>query len=312
MDPNPIYWLETRQARRNYVLWILTGVGVVMGIYLVFLALAETPHYMLGYANLIPFVFYVFGPLMIALGSSQKLAVQLIEEDLILRTPISPAQILWAKLFAALRMIFYLHIPCIPGIVLIAVNDFEFGFGWAIASLSCILITICLTLAGLGFMAGSRTILLRGVLVCFAGIFVFCGMIVSAMLFAFLIGMIAESVGYQYIDTYAPFVYVCVAAFDLFFSLLIFLIGIKMLERDPNLRGLAVAGWTIAVFALFIIFVFAAILTKSPGFALGAMIPWAGFFAAPLIAMQIVHSNNAARFVAVPLPAQAHRIAIDG
>lgn len=299
MDFNPIFWLETRQTRRNYVLWILTGVGIVMGLYLVFLAVTETPHYRLGYANMIPVVFYILGPLVITLGPSQKLAVQLIEEDLILQTPISPAQILWAKLFVSLRMIFYLHVPCIPGIVLVAVNHFDMGFAWAIASLTCILITVCLSLIGLGFMAGARTMILRGTLICFAGIFVFCGLIVSAVLFGFLIGMIGESVGYRSIENYVPFVYFFVTIFDLFFSFSVFFMGIKMMERDPNLSGLAVAGWTIAVFALFIVFVFAAILTNSPGFALGTMIPWAGFFAAPLISMQIVHSNNT-RSVSIP------------
>ncbi len=298
-DPNSIYWLEIRQARRNYILYEMIVFGILAGVYLITL-------FAMGDADtiwneppllLLPIMIYAIGPLQIPLYCGTKLVTQLRRGDLVMETPFPPTTIFWGKLQVVFTLAICLYAPSIPGVIALCFLEKTY---FLLFVLFLPIATVFIAMMLLGFMAGARTTPLAIAMIALFFLFfsinlgLTCGMVsLHFNPFFFL------SPGFYtllYIDAEdffrALFGFSAAVAFNLVPCFLIFIMGILMLGRNRNL-----------MFAmklpLLLLFLFSPMLLL-----IGFMteIGWAAqtaallltlvYFGSPALALYLVHRYN--------------------
>ncbi|MDR1962296.1 MAG: hypothetical protein LBQ50_00785 [Planctomycetaceae bacterium] len=283
---NPIYWLEIRQTRRNYLFYVILFFGILSGILPFCLTYFDFPNWFASSPDRIilflpSFYLSAFGSVIIPLFCGLKLASQQLNNDLTLRTPLLSRSILWGKLQVGLTLSVCLYTPSFPAAFFWAFNGEP---AWLLFCSAAPILTACLTMIALGFLAGSKTPVLRGVLVCLCFVFLIAN---SPLLLCFF-----GCIGQLFHDP--TFLLPCF--FGVAFSVtlltmisgLIFWMGIALFFRNPNLIHV-LFGMGILIVLMTPIPLLILLVLQPPWFSvLGTILIWTAYFFSPVLAVYCV------------------------
>lgn len=298
-DPNSIYWLEIRQARRNYVFYILLALGVLAGVYLITLFSMGDEDTVWNELPLLafPLVIYSLGPLAIPLYCGSKLASQQRHGDLIMETPFPSGTILWGKLQVVLTLTILLYAPSIPGAFLLC---FQEKLYFVLFVLFLPFATISTAMMLLGFMSGAKNTPLTIAMVALFFLFFTINLLVTCFSIAmFFNPFFFLSPGFytlMYIDD-EDFIraflgFSSAVVFNLFPSLLIFLMGIRIFGRNKDLlSALNLPLVFLFLFSPFFLLVCFA-LELGGAVQVGLILLVLAYFGSPSLAVYLIYRNN--------------------
>jgi len=190
-EPNAIFLLEFRQAKRNGILLGLLLFGVLEGV-LIFRFFVSTngPTLFAESASVLTLIAHLLIPVYFA----WKITKQRLNEDMILYTPLSPYQVFNGKILFG----FLCGILCYAPVLIAAILQAAMGgFNWLLGTINGFLILQYQIIVALGFMAGAKSLGKTAALVVLLGsfgfmMFLFYMALRAVMLanidFAFIIG----------------------------------------------------------------------------------------------------------------------------
>ncbi len=293
-EDNPVYNLEIRQVYRNFLFHGLLLCGFLAGMYLFLLFFDPAGHS--GWAELtLPLSLYGLGITVIVLYTGGKLASQQVHEDQVLQTPLRSSTILWGKLQIAMTLSLCLFVPTYPGAVALCWQ----GSGsegrawlWLLHAAAGPLITVFLSMIALGFMACVKTPMTRGVAI-FLGLVFGLGLApVWIVLLVGYVGLLHASGPWEIVASLVGF------ALGLSLlgisSLFLYGVGLATLRRERDLMPVMVAVMIVALSLLplpiFTVFFFSRGIDMPV--LLGTSLLYACYFAAPLLALYMIHRHR--------------------
>lgn len=288
-EPNPIYWLESRQGGSGCLQAFLILAGIAMALFLCLAGIANHFDPALSWFFAIPLAFYALGPLIVPADGTRRLMEQQLDGDLILQVPMTPREILWGKLQTTLNHLVCLYGPTLPGVLLCLVAGQS---GMAVGVFIGFCVTLSLSLVGYGFAAGCRTPLLRGTMLVLGGLFAFSLFPIFWMV-AFFVDWVhrAGPISFHASESY---VFFCASLFLLVASFLIYGMGVLIFRPNRALPEilLVLAGLAGGAFVLTgIVILYLNVHFES----LVLLVPWTAFYGAPLLAMLAIVVNDRTR-----------------
>ncbi|MDR1477834.1 MAG: hypothetical protein LBJ00_02720 [Planctomycetaceae bacterium] len=235
MKQNPIYRLEMQQMQHYHLPLIMSSLGTIMGVYMIFHSEELWTCFFL-----IPVVFYL-SALLIPMTLASKLGRQQTNEDLLLHTPLTGSDVLWGKFWVVMTMLFCLYAPCLPSslfLLLFYSEPYESFVQWFIGlHFISFFATICITMTGLGFMAGARTKSLQHGLFFLFAIFIFGLMVLPLFISLLILSLwfdllqvnMAGSASYDRIGWHIG---VMALVITLIFSFVVFRIGFFIFDKN--------------------------------------------------------------------------------
>jgi len=190
-EPNAIFLLELRQAKRNGSLLGLPLLGTLEGVLIFnFFVSSNGPTLLVESANLLTLATHLLIPAYFA----WKIAQQRLNEDMILYTPLSSYQILNGKILFGFLCGVLFYTPVLVAAILQAAMG---GFHWLLGTINGFLILQYQIIVALGFMAGAKSLEKTVTLAFLLGSFAFIMFFLHAVLrvvvvadldFAFILG----------------------------------------------------------------------------------------------------------------------------
>jgi len=261
-EPNAIFWLEFRQAKRN---WLLLGL-------LVFGVLAQIPFWSTGLWGLLLlgifrrcfdwFLLFYFG---------WKMASQRLNEDMVLFTPLTPYQILNGKiLFGFLCSALYYA----PTLIMVFFQAAVMGEAdWLMYAIIGYFYLPCKIIVVTGFMAGAKSLNRTIILVFLLCIFGFAA-------FAAFTSILTALFLYNPATSYIIATYGIMFLLGVLSAVFAYFVGISGLSSDLKTRKTIAGGLTMIFFPCLMVTM---VLTLFNPFALIGAIVLLLFYFAPLI-----------------------------
>lgn len=157
MEPNPIFIMEQRQARRCGFFWLTLLVGMIMGVFLLWLACQpsyRSPYFHLNLLS-VPVIYYIALGLLVPFYVGSRFSQQQLAEDPRLNTPLTTEEILRGKHLLALFLYLPLYLPTLPGQLFLLLGGYSEYFFISTLILS---LSVVLSYATVGLLAGLRSI----------------------------------------------------------------------------------------------------------------------------------------------------------
>ncbi len=284
-DDNPIYLLEIRQTRRNFLLYAMLLGGILAGAYL-FLIVFEPGDFWWDEFPLLAFPLSIYAVCIgvIPIYTGQKLASQQVDGDLILQTPLRSFAILWGKLQVAMMLSIAPFAPSWPGAIALLCQG---QAGWIPLVAAGPLVALFVTMIALGFMAAAKTNLLRGGMIFLCGVFA----LGNAPTVAVLVGSVTSLLFYTRtgIELGAAVTGLTLGITMLGISaLLMWGIGLALLRKNNDLTSI-LCGLALLAFVLLPILFLVLLPISEPWLAvLASVLLDAIYFAPPMLAVFFV------------------------
>lgn len=309
METNPIFRLELIQLRRGRIFLLLFFGGCVSQAAGLALRLNIEQFGRIvssfGFGFYLVNLFFKLLPIFIVGWASLKLAAQQVEDDPILRTPLSPKTVLAGKLKAVFVMILCLYVSAIPLYVYGLFT--EEGHAFSLLLWPCnIGILLCWAMIGMGFMAGARSPILRGVLAALCVFFIVDLYVFGSLLY----GVVWRSMTDWYLDAHSSTginqtkVYFCYTILELMrlalmtiLAVLFFRMGTAVMRPNPDRRMKPLfrgAGLTAALGSLALAIVVGLMMSLSGNYTppIVFIVPWAILVFLPPVAMYAVKVHD--------------------
>ena len=286
-EANPVYWLEIRQTRRNFLFFALLLGGISAGLYLLLTAFA--PAGILWWDEF-PLGIYFLGAFSIPCYSSFKLGSQLVHEDLLLQTPLRSRTILWGKLQVAMTLSLCVFVPSLPGAVVLAIQEKP---SWLLLAMAGPILAVSFTMLAFGFSAGAKTSWMRGGMTFLGGLFGLGNAPGFLVIEAGLTGLISPPLSGEI--WWAILLLSLGLTMLLVSSVFMFSIALAVLQRNRNLIHLEYAIMILA--AVLVPIPLLLLLLTEPGVlpVLGFLLLTALYFGPPILVLHYVRKHDGKR-----------------